>query len=389
MMHPRSCLACVEAFLICAGSVWISSATFGQDASALPTAQAAQRLLQDEIAAEVAALERQGNLLKKVVKLVRPTVVHLESIKHEGGDYSDVRNNRQTQPTVEEAGSGVIVRLNNKLYVLTNRHVIRDAELSNITIRLEDGRLLTPLRVWNDADTDVGVIQIADLPGLPAAQVGDSDQLDIGDFVLAVGSPFGLSHSVSFGIVSAKGRRDLELGSEQVRLQDFLQTDAAINPGNSGGPLLNLRGEVIGINTAIASSSGGSEGVSFAIPINLVMFVTRQLVARGEVDHAYLGVQLDNEFNLETALSLGLDHVRGALVKGITPRSPAYFSNLQAGDLIVRYNENLVEDDDHLVNLVSLTPLNRSVPLEIIRGSQRLTIEVKVGNRKHFEPRIE
>jgi serine protease Do len=345
-----------------------------------------QEQLYQEIAADVALLEQQGNLLKKVVRLVRPSVVHLETLKLDATVYSHLPAlDRRTQPTVEEAGSGVIVDVEGRNYIVTNRHVIRDASLADITIRRFDGQFLKPQKVWADADSDVAVLQIGQQADLLPARLGDSEQVDMGDFVLAVGSPFGLSHSVSYGIISAKGRRDLELGSDYVRLQDFLQTDAAINPGNSGGPLLNLRGEVVGINTAIASSSGGNEGVSFAIPINLVMHIARQLVTHGEVDHAYLGVQLDNEFNREKALRLGLNRVRGALVKGITPRSPAYFANLQVNDLIVAFNRVPVEDDDHLVNLVSLTPINQTVPLEIVRASKMLQLEVKVGNRKHFE----
>ncbi len=346
--------------------------------------------LYEEIAADVALLERQGSLLKKVVHVARPAVVHLETIKIDTTQYSSLPAiDRGTQPTVEEAGSGVAVELAGRQYVLTNRHVIRDASLTDISIRLYDGRYVEPKRVWADPDTDVAVIEIAPTDRLMTARLGNSDILDIGDFVLAVGSPFGLSHSVSYGIISAKGRRDLELGSEYVRLQDFLQTDAAINPGNSGGPLLNLRGEVVGINTAIASSSGGNEGVSFAIPINLVEFVARQLVTQGQVDHAYLGVQLDNEFDLGKATRLGLNRVRGALVKGVTPRSPAYFANLQADDLLLKYNAVVIEDDDHLVNLVSLTPINATVPIEILRRGKILKLDVKVGNRKHFESRVE
>jgi serine protease Do len=347
-----------------------------------------QARLYDEVAAEYQALERQINHLKKVVRVVRRTVVHLESTKIEPR-FGNFAGPQSAQPTVEEAGSGIVIEMNSVHYVLTNRHVVRDAPLGNITIRLQNGRMLKPEQVWTDADTDVAVIQVKGDSSLLSARLGDSDELEIGDFVLAVGSPFGLSHSVSYGIVSAKGRRDLELGTEYVRLQDFLQTDAAVNPGNSGGPLINLRGEVVGINTAIASSSGGNEGVSFAIPINLVMFVTRQLVTRGEVDHAYLGVQLDSDFDLPKAATLGLDHVRGALVKGVTPRSPAYFANLQGNDLITRFDGKIVEDDDHLVNLVSVTPINQTVTLEIVRAKARMEAHVKVGNRKHFEPREE
>jgi serine protease Do len=360
--------------------VFVPSSVVANDA-----ANSERERLYAEIQGEFAAFDRQGNLLKKVVRLVRPAVVHLESIKPETLTYAPARADRRQQPTVEEAGSGVIIDISGTKYVLTNRHVVRDARLSDVTIRLYDGRLVKPVRVLSDPDTDVAVIQISYTGEIISARLGDSDQIDIGDFVLAVGSPFGLSHSVSYGIVSAKGRRDLELGTDYVRLQDFLQTDAAINPGNSGGPLVSLRGEVIGINTAIASSSGGNEGVSFAIPVNLAMFVARQLIARGAVEHAYLGVQLENEFDLDKAMSIGIDYVRGALVKGVTPRSPAYFANLQAHDLIVSFNGVNVEDDDHLVNLVSLTPIESTVPVEIIRKSKRMAVEVKVGNRKHFE----
>lgn len=340
-----------------------------------------------DVATEVAALRRQGSLLKRVVHLTKPTVVHLESIKID--DEVPHRGSSRKQATVEEAGSGVITEIDGKYYVLTNRHVIENAALSGITIRSFDGRMLTPERVLADPDTDVAVIQIVEQEDLIGARLGDSDQLGIGEFVLAVGSPFGLSHSVSFGIVSAKGRRDLELGNQQVRLQDFLQTDAAINPGNSGGPLLNLAGEVVAINTAIASASGGNEGVSFSIPINLVMFVARQLVSNGRVEHAYLGVQLDQDYDLVAARRRGMQIAKGTLVLGITPRSPAYFAKLKAGDLIVGFNAKTVEDDDHLVNLVSLTPIGSTVPIEIIREKQHLTLDVTVGNRKHFEPLLE
>jgi serine protease Do len=389
MFCARHRLAASLALALWAGGT--SASLPGQEVTPLANAAAnstAQERadLYEEIAAEVALLERQGSLLKKVVRVVQPAVVHIETLKVDASKYSRSLPELSALPTVEEAGSGVVIDLASSQYVLTNRHVIRDAALQNIGIRLHDGRYLEPTRVWADPDTDVAVIEIARGKPLVTARLGDSDQLDIGDFVLAVGSPFGLSHSVSYGIVSAKGRRDLELGDEYVRLQDFLQTDAAINPGNSGGPLLNLRGEVVGINTAIASNSGGNEGVSFAIPINLAKFVAQQLVTQGQVAHAYLGVQLDNEFNLEKAQRLGLNRVRGALVKGVTPRSPAYFANLQVDDLVVSYNGVVVEDDDHLVNLVSLTPINQTVPIGIIRKAKLMSLEIRVGNRKNFEP---
>lgn len=204
-----------------------------------------------ELSREISALERQGMLLRKVVRLATPSIVHIDA-QHIS---EDGRSNRKG---AEEAGSGVIIELDGGMYVITNRHVVDDASLNHVKIKLSDGRVLRPTNKWEDLETDIAVLAISG-KNLVAARIGDSDDIDIGDFVLAVGSPFGLSHSVTFGIIGAKGRRDLELGDGSIRYQDFFQTDAAINPGNSGGPLLNLRGEVIGINTAIASSSGGSE----------------------------------------------------------------------------------------------------------------------------------
>ena len=172
--------------------------------------------------------------------------------------------------------------LEGRPYILTNRHVIHPAELRSIRLELNDGRLIRATDMWTDPATDVAVLQI-DRSDLVPARLGNSDKMEIGDYVLAVGSPFGLSHSVTYGILSAKGRSNLELGSKEIQIQDFFQTDAAINPGNSGGPLLNLRGEIIGINTAIASNSGGNEGIGFTIPINMAMLVAKQLVRNGKL----------------------------------------------------------------------------------------------------------
>ena len=252
--------------------------TFAQDWSESVAETAESRRQQyEQISAEVDFLERQGNLLKRVVRFVRPTVVHIEAAR--------VDNDRKGVD-VEEAGSGVIVEIRKQPYILTNRHVIKDSIPSRIKIKLADGRLVFPTKVWSDRGTDIAVMAVS-APQLVAANIGQSDKIEIGDFVVAVGSPFGLSHSVTYGIISAKGRRDLQLGDDGVRFQDFLQTDAAINPGNSGGPLLNLRGEVIGLNTAIASSSGGNEGIGFTIPIDMAMSVAKQLIERGAVVRAF------------------------------------------------------------------------------------------------------
>ncbi len=327
-----------------------------------------------ELAQEARAAERQFNLLKQVVRVVRPTVVHIETSRNSNGSSGRER-------TVEEAGSGVIIQMQGKHYVLTNRHVIKDhVSLEDIRVRLADGRQLHPMMVWSDRGTDIAVLAI-NAPDLTSGRLGDSSQLEIGDFVLAVGSPFGLSHSVTFGIISAKGRRDLKLGDDGVRYQDFLQTDAAINPGNSGGPLINLRGEVIGINTAIASNSGGNEGIGFTIPINMAMAVAGQLIDNGFVRRAFLGVHLDSRFNAEVAARMGLPRPQGARVTGITPDSPAEAAGLKTDDVILRFDGTRIEDDSHLVNRVSLTPVDKEVEIVIFREGKSETIKVKVGQR--------
>lgn len=333
-----------------------------------------------ELARDVEHLEQQGNVLKRAVKLVTPSVVHIEAKRDE--------DSRTQQKSVEEAGSGVVIERNGKHYVVTNRHVIKYSSLTNIHIKLADGQQLTPTKMWADRETDIAILSVQGKNLVPA-MIGNSDKLDIGDFVLAVGSPFGLSHSVTYGIISAKGRRDLQLGDDGVTNQDFLQTDAAINPGNSGGPLLNLRGEVIGINTAIASSSGGSEGIGFTIPVNMAMVVADQLIDHGSVVRAYLGVQLDAVFTREEAAAAGLSRPEGARVTGVTPKSPAEKARLQLGDIILQYNDQKVDDDDHLINMVSLTPVNKEVELVIVRDSQTIRLRVRVGNRSELKPAVE
>ncbi|MEX0675459.1 MAG: trypsin-like peptidase domain-containing protein [Pirellulales bacterium] len=335
--------------------------------------QAVRAKMYESLSQEVSQLERQSSALKMVVKLVRPTVVHIEADKI---DATVLQYGRKQH--VEEAGSGYIVKLNDRHYVLTNRHVVKEAAVKKISIRLADGRRIQPTRVWSDPDTDVAVMAV-DAPGLVPAKLGNSDLVEIGDFVLAVGSPFGLSHSITFGIVSATGRRDLML-SETVKFQDFLQTDAAINPGNSGGPLINLRGEVIGMNTAIASNSGANEGIGFSIPANMVAFVARQLVERNGVTRAFLGVQLDRKFDSAMAISVGLKRPRGTRISGVTPDSPAAAAKLQVGDVVLEFGGVAVEDDNHLVNLVGLTEGGREVPLMILRDQKQLRIDVKLGS---------
>ena len=334
------------------------------------TAQQRERLYRD-IARETASLKSQISLLKKVVKVVRPTVVHIEI------NSGNSRRNRLP----DETGSGVVFKHGDKFYVLTNRHLVRYADLSELTIRFSDGREIRPTNILLDAGTDIAVLGI-DADRLVPARIGNSQDLEIGDYIIAVGSPFGLSHSVTFGIVSAKGRRDLELATDGVAYQDFLQIDASINPGNSGGPLVNLGGEVVGINTAIASTSGRNEGIGFAIPINMAMKIADQLIENGTVVRGFLGVSLDARFTHAAAVRLGLKTARGARVTGITVNSAASRARVRAGDVILRFNGTWIESDDHLVNEVSMTPVGKPVSMTVYRDGEMVDLTVTVGERE-------
>ncbi|MCA9071362.1 MAG: trypsin-like peptidase domain-containing protein, partial [Planctomycetaceae bacterium] len=210
-----------------------------------------------ELDREAGSLVDGSELLAKIAHVTTPSVVHIQS------ERAGERGGR-----VEETGSGVLMQSSKVegIFVVTNRHVVADARMEDISIHLSDGRVIRPTRIWTDEATDVAVLRV-NAPNLIPARWGNSDEVEIGHMVLAMGSPFGLSQSITYGIISAKGRRSLNLGSDRTVLnQDFLQTDAAINPGNSGGPLIGLSGRVVGINTAIASNSGGNEGIGFSIP---------------------------------------------------------------------------------------------------------------------------
>lgn len=342
--------------------------------------------LQAELRRHASVIEAQSAVLKTVSKLVGPAVVFIEAERE-----APPQQNGRIQH-IEELGSGVIIEWKDHFYVLTNRHVIRNSAPQSIKINLADGRRIYPTKVWGDAEFDVGVLAIS-APNLTAATVGDSDKLDIGDFVLALGSPFGLTHSVTYGIISGKGRRNLKLGnndSGKEMIQDFLQTDAAINPGNSGGPLVNLYGDVVGINTCIASKNDDSDvnvGVGFAIPSNMFMFVAKQLIETGKVSRAYIGVKLTSNFGPITAAEIGLPRPMGAHISAITPQSPAALAKLQPGDVILEFNHIPIEDHLHLINVVSVTPLGKSVPILVYRGHKTITLMLEVSDREKFESR--
>jgi len=333
--------------------------------------------LYEQAARDAEILEMQGRQLRRLTELLRPAVVHIDATK-------PLARPRGGKTTEDEAGSGVIAAFSGITAVVTNRHVVNRAALEDIAIRLDDGRELQPRRLWSDPGTDIAVLEIED-DDLQPARLAEGDTVRIGDTVLAIGSPFGLSHSVTLGIVSAKGRRDLDLGEGNVKFQDFIQTDAAINPGNSGGPLVNLRGEVVGLNTAIASNSGGSEGIGFAIPIPMVMFVARQLVEHGTVPRAYLGVALDKRFDQQEAARLGMVRPVGARVETVTRGAPADLAGIRPNDVILEFEGRPIEDDDHLMSMVGMTPLGSTVALVIFRDGERIPLTLKVASRKDFE----
>jgi serine protease Do len=311
------------------------------------------------------ALEQAGRELSRIANRVSPAVVHIES----------------DRGRTEETGSGVIMRHNDgTLYVVTNRHVVTETPRSEINIRLSNGRMIHPKAVLEDRYTDIAVLKV-DVENASTVEWGNSDELEIGHFVLAVGSPFGLSQSITLGIISAKSRRSLELGDEEILNQDFLQTDAAINPGNSGGPLIDLHGNIVGINTAIASQGGGNEGIGFSIPSKLVRFVVEELLSKGEVKRGYLGVRLDENFDDRAATRYHLDRLRGARVVEVYGDSPAEAAGVSVDDVIMSFNGEEVEDENHLINRVSLTPVNSTVPMVVLRAGRNVTVQVTLKER--------
>jgi serine protease Do len=340
------------------------------------TAAERERLF-EQAARDAEPLERQAMQLRRLSDLLRPSVVHIDATKR-------LPRPRGGRTTESEAGSGVITVVKDRTVVITNRHVIDGAELDAIAIRLDDGRELRPRRLWSDIGTDLAVLELV-ADDLEPARLAPGDNLKIGDTVLAIGSPFGLAHSVTLGIVSAKGRRDLELGAGAVRFQDFIQTDAAINPGNSGGPLVNLRGEVVGVNTAIASSSGGSEGIGFAIPVTMVRFVAEHLVEHGTVTRAYLGVALDREFTQREAHRLGMVRPVGARVEGVTADGPAAKADIRVNDVILQFDGTPIDDDDHLMAVVGMTAVDQTVKVVIFRDGARKDLTIPVARRSDFE----
>jgi serine protease Do len=271
-------------------------------------------------------------------------------------------------PRRSGVGSGVIVDPSG--IVLTNNHVVEGAD--EVVVELTDGREFKAKEIKTDPESDLAVIRLADAKDLPTAKLGDSDKLAIGDWVIAIGTPFELETTVSAGIISGKGR---ELGG--IRRAQFLQTDAAINPGNSGGPLINLAGEVVGINTAIASNSGGYQGIGFAIPVNLAKWVSGQLIAKGKVERAFIGVQM-GPLDAKMAAKLGAKDRKGVLVNDVVPGSPAAEAGVQELDVITAFDDQPVEGTRALQEIVERSAIGKPHKLTVFRDGKQVTLSVAV-----------
>ena len=283
---------------------------------------------------------------------------------------------RPMERKTQSLGSGVIVDAERGL-VLTNNHVIANAV--QITVTLRDGRHFDAEIVGSDPATDVAVIKVP-AENLTDIGVTDSDDLRVGDFVVAIGNPFGLGQTVTSGIVSALSRSGLGIEG----YEDFIQTDASINPGNSGGALVNLKGELVGINTAIFSRSGGNIGIGFAIPINMALQIMEQLLDTGMVERGFVGVQVQ-DLNPDLAEAFGIRNQKGAVVNSVMPDSPAREAGLQPGDIIISINSKQVKAAADVRNHIGLLPVGEEVMFEILRAGARQTLKARVTASREFK----
>ncbi|MBA2743063.1 MAG: trypsin-like peptidase domain-containing protein, partial [Chthoniobacterales bacterium] len=327
-------------------------------------------------AKDIPTLDALNRERRTLVGGVLPSVVSIKTskkvpIRRQGLDPFEFfyRNQRQFRNPSEQAmvqnslGSGVIV--SSEGHIITNNHVVD--QVDEIEVQMSDGRIKKARLVGADAQVDLAVLKVDD-PGVKPLKFGDSDAVQPGDFVLAVGNPFGFEETVTDGIISSKGRPNRVDG-----FGDFLQTNAAINPGNSGGPLINLRGEIVGINTAIISRSGGSQGIGFAIPSNSVRTALESLLQQGRIIRGYLGIQTRTLQQGETD-----QETDGVVVEDVIPGSPAADAQLQRGDVIRKFNGHDVKSFPALRSLVSQVELNKKVELELVRNGKPLKVATEI-----------
>ena len=317
----------------------------------------------------------------QVAESVGPAVVNINTVTRMSGRtpveeffgdeffkrfFGDAPERQQVQRSL---GSGVIVDPSG--IVLTNAHVVERA--TEIEVSTADGKKHKAKLAGVDKKTDLAVLKLQGGGPYPAANLGDSDAVRVGDWVLAIGSPFGLQKTVTAGIISAKGR---SIG--QGPFDDFLQTDAAINPGNSGGPLVNMSGEVVGINSAILSRTGGNVGIGFSIPVNMAKRIYTELAAKGKVTRGWLGVSIQ-PLTPELAKSFGLKEPNGVLISDVMQQSPAATAGITSGDVIIEFDKKKVDSPQELQKVVAATPPGRAVPLKVWRDKGEKTLEIKIG----------
>ncbi|TKB24296.1 DegQ family serine endoprotease [Desulfopila sp. IMCC35006] len=343
---------------------------------------------------DIAILDKSSKAFVNVVKQAKPAVVNIKvektttSNSQEGMGPEDMFNNPlfeqffgpqfrryQQQPheyKQQGQGSGFIISKDG--FILTNNHVVDGAD--SIKVTLSDNRDFDAKVIGTDPQTDVALIKISDPENLPVLPLGDSSQLEAGEWVIAIGNPFGLSQTVTVGVVSATGRSSIGISD----YENFIQTDAAINPGNSGGPLINGRGEVVGINTALFSKTGGYMGIGFAIPINMVKAVEGQLQKQGKVTRGWLGVAIQN-VTKELAESFGLKQSGGILISEVQNNSPASAAGLQQGDVILRLDGVELKDVADLRNRVAMLQPQSKAMLDIMRDGREKKIQVSIGEQ--------
>ena len=320
-----------------------------------------------------------GKAFSDIVSAVSPMVVNISTTKVVRRDtgpffedpffdlFNPFHDFRMPKKWKEQSlGSGVIVSPDG--YIITNNHVVEKAD--EIKVTLLDKRSFKGRIVGADPKTDIAVVRI-DASSLPTLKWGDSEKLQVGEFVLAIGNPYGLSHTVTMGIISAVGRANVGIAD----YEDFIQTDAAINPGNSGGPLVNIKGELIGINTAIFSRTGGYQGIGFAVPSNMVRLVMDQLVQRGKIIRGWIGVTIQ-ELTPELSQKFGLKKSNGALVSDVAKDSPAAKAGIIRGDVILEFNGKEVKDVSSLRNMVAQSKTGSEVSMKILRSGKEYTVKV-------------
>ena len=323
-------------------------------------------------------IEETSRAFSEIVKSVSPSVVNISSTKvlkrqqvpfDEFFDFltpfPDGKNRRFKEQSL---GSGVIVSPDG--YIVTNNHVVEQS--SDIRVILYDRRSFKARVIGSDPKTDIAIIKI-DAKGLSVIPWGDSEKLQVGEFVLAIGNAFGLNNTVTMGIISAVGRADVGIAD----YEDFIQTDAAINPGNSGGPLVNIKGEIIGINTAIFSKTGGYQGIGFAVPSNMVRAVKEQLTRDGKVTRGWLGVTIQ-ELTPEMAQKFGLKGADGVLVSDIAKGSPAAKAGIQRGDIITEFNGKRIADVGVLRNMVAQSTIGANILIRLIRRDKEMSMTATI-----------